>query len=214
MLRLSSTSTSTFVREVNIGQVFQHVRIVNGRVPVGHLHMAPAFERREQHEQVGGAVALVLIIDTRNASRPHRDRHTRFGDELLGRLVQANQHLVGIMRPHVDGQHVLHRGYKGAVGLRRDNPALPAMGFETIFLSVRPMVESLARSTMPSSTTVFSNSRSVQRAYPCGGLEQARAISLASFSPSNMRGAAGVTRGLRLRTASNPSSTVSGPLAP
>jgi hypothetical protein len=45
---------------------------------------------------------------------------------------------------NIDGQHVLHPGYKGAVGLRRDDPALPVMGFETVFLSVRPMVESLA----------------------------------------------------------------------
>ena len=91
------------------------------------------------------------------------------------------------MWPHIDGEHVFHRGYKGAVGLRRDDTALPAMGFETVFLSVRPIVESLARTTMPSSTTLFSNSRNVQRARPLSGLEHARAISLASFSPSKMR---------------------------
>src|SRR4029077_6869807 len=83
-------------------------------------------------------------------------------------------------------------------------PALPAMRFETVFLSVRWIVESLARSTMPSSTTLFSNSRSVQRARPFGGLEQASAISLASFSPSKMRATAGVARCLRLNTISNP----------
>src|SRR6516162_10845564 len=139
---------------------------------VRHLDMAPAFERREQHKQIGGAVALILVINTARPSRLHRDRHARFGDELLGRLVQADQHLIGIMWPHIDGQHVLHRGYKGAVGLRRDDPTLPAMGFETVFLSVRPIVESLARSTIPSSTTLFSSSRSVHRTYPCGGLER------------------------------------------
>jgi hypothetical protein len=50
-------------------------------------------------------------------------------------------------------------GYEGAVGLRRDDPALPAMRLETVFLSVRPIVESLARSTMPSSTTLLSSRR-------------------------------------------------------
>jgi hypothetical protein len=34
---------------------------------------------------------------------------------------------------------------------------------------------------MPSSTTLFSNSRNVHRARPLGGLEHAKAISLASF---------------------------------
>src|SRR5215471_19128938 len=111
------------------------------------------------------------------------------------------------MWPHVDGEHVFHRGYESAVGLRRDDPALPAMGLENVFFSVRPIVESLARSTIPSSTTLFSNSRKVQRARPLGGLEQARVISLASFSPSKIRGTAGLARCLRLNTAAKPSST-------
>jgi hypothetical protein len=51
---------------------------------------------------------------------------------------------------------------------------------------------------------LFSNSRSVQRARPLGGLEQARAISLASVSPSKIRATAGVARCLRLNTASKP----------
>ena len=48
------------------------------------------------------------------------------------------------------------------------------MRLEAVFLSVRPIVELLARSTMPSSTTLFSNNRNVQRARPLGGLEHAR----------------------------------------
>src|SRR6266436_378746 len=114
---------------------------------------------------------------------------------------------MGIAWPRVDGQHVLHGGYERAVGLRRDDPALSAMGLENVFLSVRPIVESLARSTMWSSTTLFSNNRRVQRARPLGGLEQARAISLASFTPSKIRATAGVARCLRLNTVSKPSST-------
>ena len=68
------------------------------------------------------------------------------------------------------------------------------MRLERVFFSVRPIVELLARATIPSSTTLFSNSRKVQRARPLGGLEQARAISLASFSPSKIRATAGVAR--------------------
>ena len=60
---------------------------------------------------------------------------------------------------------------------------------------------------MLSSTTLFSNNRKVQRARPLGGLEQAKAISLASFSPSKIRATAGVARCLRFNTASKPSST-------
>jgi hypothetical protein len=50
-----------------------------------------------------------------------------------------------------------------------------------VFFKTRPIVLSLARSTMSSSTTFFSSNRKVQRAHPSGGSEQANAISLASF---------------------------------
>src|SRR5207253_2344529 len=163
--------------------------------------------RSKHHEEIGGAIALVLVIETGRASRFHRDRHARFGNELLRGFVEANQRTIAVAWPRVDGQHVFHSGYERAVGLRRDDPVLAAMGLESVFLSVRPIVLSLARSTMPSSTTLFSNNRKVQRARPLGGLEHARAISLASFSPSKMGETAGVARCLRLNTASRPSST-------
>jgi hypothetical protein len=43
-----------------------------------------------------------------------------------------------------------------------------------------------------------------QRARPLGGLEHAKAISLASFSPSKIRATAGVARCLRLNKAQSP----------
>src|SRR5450432_2036157 len=97
---------------------------------------------------------------------------------------------MGIAWPRVDRQHIFHGGYERAIGLRRDDPALPTMGLEDVFFNARPIVESLARSTICSSTTFFSNSRKVQRARPLGGLEQASAINLASFSPSKIRATA------------------------
>src|SRR6267378_1673447 len=96
------------VREVDIGQVLQDVSVVHGGMAIGDFDVAPAFERCKHHEEVGGAVALVLVIATRRASR-----------------------------------------------LRRDDPALSAMGLENVFFRTRPIVLSLARSTMLSSTTFF-----------------------------------------------------------
>jgi hypothetical protein len=60
---------------------------------------------------------------------------------------------------------------------------------------------------MASSTTFSSNRRKVHRARPTGGCEQAKAINLASFSPSKIGATAGAERCLRLSTASKPSST-------
>jgi hypothetical protein len=69
--------------EVYIGQVLQHLGIIDGGVLVCHLDVAPAFKRREHHEEVGGAVALVFVIDARRAPRFHRDWCARLRNELL-----------------------------------------------------------------------------------------------------------------------------------
>src|SRR5256884_1413393 len=97
------------------------------------LDVAPAFERSKHHEEIGGAVALVLVIETGRASRFHRNRHARFGNELLRGLVEANQRAIAVAWPRVDGQHVFHSGYERAVGLRRDDPVLAAMGLKSVF---------------------------------------------------------------------------------
>ena len=71
------------LREVDIGQVFQDVSVIHGGMAIRDFDVAPAFERSKHHEEIGGAVALVLVIETGRASRFHRDRHARFGNELL-----------------------------------------------------------------------------------------------------------------------------------
>ena len=60
---------------------------------------------------------------------------------------------------------------------------------------------------MSNSTTRSASSRSVQRTRPAGLAPQAMAISLASFSPSNIRQTLGRACFLRSNAASSPSST-------
>src|SRR3979411_2524812 len=133
---------------------------------VSDFHMPPAFERSEHHEEIGHAVALVFVIRPRGLSWLYRNRCTRFGSQLLRGLVQTNERNIWIARPRVHGQHVFHGRHERAVGLRRDDPLLFQMRFENVVLRVRPIVLSLARSTIFSSTTLSSNNRNVQRARP------------------------------------------------
>jgi hypothetical protein len=81
------------------------------------------------------------------------------------------------------------------------------MRFENVFFSVRPIVLSLARSTMCSSTTFSSRRRRLHLAKPSGAGERVSAISFASATPSKIRGRAELELYLRAKTASNPSST-------
>ena len=111
------------------------------------------------------------------------------------------------MRPLVDFQYVFHTGYERGVGVRRNDPLLLQVRLENVFFSIRPIVLSLARSTMSSSTTAVSSNVSVHLARPLGGSEHASAISFASAAPSKMRCLAEAGECLRVSTASNPSST-------
>jgi hypothetical protein len=169
--------------------------------------MPPTLKRGENHEQIGGAVPFILVVAPGWLSGFRRDWHARFGDQLLRGLVQADQRMLRIVRSLINLQHILHAGYEGGVGIRWNDPLLLQVGLEKVFFSVRPIVLSLARSTIFSSTTCSSRSCSVHRLRPFGGSEQAKAISLASAAPSKIRGLAEAGECLRVRTASNPSST-------
>src|SRR5258708_33962864 len=144
------------VREVDVGQVFQDASVIHGGMAICELDVAPAFERSKHHEEIGGGIALVLVIETGRASRFHRDWHARFGNELLRGLVEANQRTIAVAWPRVHAQHVFHSGYERAVGLRRADPVAAASGLKSGFLVARPIVLSLARSTIAGSTTSYS----------------------------------------------------------
>ena len=144
--------------EMRVGQIFEHVGVIDCGVTVGHFHMPPAFQRCEHHEQMGHAIAFIFVIVTRLAARRGGNGCARFDDHLLRGLVETHQRARRIMRPPIDFQHVFHVGDEARAGLRCDYPLLFEMRLENVFLSVRPIVLSLAFSTMFSSTT-FSSSR-------------------------------------------------------
>src|ERR1700690_2999267 len=174
---------------------------------VGDLDFAPALQRSERHEYVGHAVAFVLVIVPDRLPGLGWDRLARLYDQLFLRFIETNQGALGITRPLVGFQHVFHRCDEGGVGVRWNHPLPIAVRLESFFFRVRPIVLSLAFSTMFSSTTFSSSSRRLQRAKPSGAGEQARAISLASLAPSKIRGRAEFGLYLRTSVASNPSST-------
>ena len=77
--------------KVFVGDLAQHVSVIDGGSLVGHLDLPPAFEGREDHEEIGGSTPLILVIATRRAARLHGDRRSGLGQQLLGGLIQADQ---------------------------------------------------------------------------------------------------------------------------
>src|SRR6516165_8181193 len=116
------------------------------------------FQRREHHEQIGDAIAFVFVIMTRLASGRSGNGSARLDNHLLRGLVETHHRAQRVARSLIDVQHVFHVGDESRAGLGRNHPLLFEMRPEKVFLSVRPIVLSLAFSTMFNSTT-FSSSR-------------------------------------------------------
>ena len=140
-------------------------------------------------------------------SRFGGDRRARVDDQLLRGFVEAHERALRIVRSLIDFQDVFHGGDKRRVGVGRNHPLLLAVRLENVFFSVRPIVLSLARSTICSSTTFSSSRRRLHLAKPSGTGESVSAISFASAAPSKIRRRAEFELYLRANTASNPSST-------
>jgi len=106
------------------------------------------------------AVPLRWVLRNRSGPGVPRfivDRQARSARNCLEVSSQAHQRVIGIAWPRVDRQHIFHGGYERPLAYRGMTQQLPAMGLENGFFSARPIVESLARSTICSSTTFFSN---------------------------------------------------------
>ena len=94
--------------------------------------LPPRLQGCEQHKQIGGAVALVLIIVPGWLSGHWRDCDTSLCDELLRCLVQADDRAIRIMGSLTDFQDILYGRYESGIGLR-DNPLLLQMQLECVF---------------------------------------------------------------------------------
>src|SRR6185295_19380429 len=67
------------------------VSVVDRGAPLRDLDITSAFERREQHEGVGRAVTLALVVVARGLSGPHRLLCAGLGDEPLGGVIEADE---------------------------------------------------------------------------------------------------------------------------
>jgi len=106
--------------------------------PVGGRHRAPAAERLEGYEQVGGTVAHVFAVIALGPPRPvlacraRRHRGAHLADQLLAALVQADHRPPRVMRAVVDLQHVFPVEHERGRVLGRDAPHPPQVRLERI----------------------------------------------------------------------------------
>ena len=190
--------------KVNVGEFAHAGGEVHCGAAVGDLDLAPGPMHVEEDEQVGRAVALILAVVALDLARLGRDRLADLADELGRALVETDDRALRIGRFGVEVEHILHAGDVFAVDLR-NAPHVLAPGLEVVF--GQPPAHGLAGEAVVLGEPDHSpaNSSSVQRARPCGGLEQAVATSRASSLPESLRLAPG--RGSSLSAASRLPST-------
>ncbi len=177
---------------------------VHSSATLGHLDMPPASFRLTEHEQVSGPVSLVLVVILFHSTRPGPDGRFLVGHQLLGRLIETDHGMVGVVVFMVQVQHILHSSHELPAHLR-DAPFLLRPRLEFVFLSVWRTVSREMLSANPIWTTLSASSCSVQCVCPSGASLQAMATRCASCLPSNLRLCPG--RGRSISALSSPSCT-------
>jgi hypothetical protein len=114
--------------------------IILFRASIRHLHVSLAGQRLKDHEEIGHAVANVLAVVASHLARCRRHGGADLADQLLAGLVQAHDRTLGVIRPLVHLQHVLHLPDELGIGFRRNAPLLAQPRLEFVFFSVRRTV--------------------------------------------------------------------------
>src|SRR5438105_146650 len=106
--------------------------VVFCRPPLGELDLAPGPMHVDADEEIGGAVAAVLVIVTFALTRLGRDRLAYFTDQLDRALVEADHRPLGVGRFGIEVEHVFHAGDIFAVD-PGNAPHILAPWLETVF---------------------------------------------------------------------------------
>jgi hypothetical protein len=88
-----------------IGPILEHVGEIHRDVAICDFDAPPSLQRREHHEPIGRAIALILVIVPCGLSWFRLDRNTRFADQLLRCLVHADDGLLWTVRPMIYPPH-------------------------------------------------------------------------------------------------------------
>ena len=110
------------IGKMNIAELLKHHRVVDGGAPRSDFDMAPAFQGCKDHEQIGGAIAFIFVIDAGRPSRHHRYRRAGFGGQLFGCFIQTDKPPGGVVGAGIDRQNIFHGGDEGSIRLRWNDP--------------------------------------------------------------------------------------------
>ena len=124
-----------------------------------------------EHEQVAGAVSLILGVIAFHTSGPRLNCRSHILDQLLGCLIETDHWTVWVMVLVVQVQHILHPSHELPTHFG-NAPLLPLPRLEFVFFSIWRTVSGEMLSENPIATTLPASSRSDHRVCPSGAALQ------------------------------------------
>jgi len=122
---VEDNANSFRLRVVLIDELPHALGEVDARTLIGDLGMAPGLVHVDEHEDVRGAIAYVLVVDACRFARFGTDRNPFFADQLPRGLIEAHDGSQRIWRLSVQIEDVLHAGHVLAVDRRNAPHLLP-----------------------------------------------------------------------------------------
>jgi hypothetical protein len=168
--------------------VLHKQRIVDCGASCPHRHNTPASPGVERQSNTARAMTLIFIILTCRSPRFHGNRSEYIPTELTRPFIKANDRTQRVIWLFVKREHVFHvpniipSDFAYAPAL--DEPRLKFI-FLRMVLTVSREIASMAFNSISLSVS----NRSVHRAFPAGGVEQANMVTVASSRPSIFDGA-------------------------
>src|SRR5205814_10621701 len=130
---------------MDIDELAHAVGVIFCRPPLGDLDLAPGSVHVDADEEINGAAAAVLAIVAFELAGLGPDRLADLADELDRALVEADHRPVGIGRPGIQVEYVLHAGDVFAIDFW-NAPHILAPRLEAVF--GQPPAHRLARQAL------------------------------------------------------------------
>src|SRR5262249_14761007 len=167
----------------HVHQLAHALRIVSPRAALAHLDVPPAAERLAHHQLVTDALAFVLVVLLGRAAGQRRQRRPDLAEQLLARLVEADDRVRRVVRQQVCPDHVFHPPDVFGIDLRRHAPSLNDPWVNVVFFSACRTVSVETVRTRPRATSSSHSRLNVQWPRPSAGSLQASWINFCSTSP-------------------------------
>jgi hypothetical protein len=174
-----------------VHQPLHLMREVSFRAPGSHIHVSPSCLRFAAHQEMARAMALGLIINSRDPPRLGWQGVANFCHQRLACCVEVHLRSLRIVWDFIPIKQVFHQRHTLGIDLR-DTPLSLVPGLECVFCISLRTASRENDAVNPQATAWSASSLIVHWVWPSGALLQATAITWAACLPVSVGRASGL----------------------